>query len=405
MKTKIDLITTTKRYLKWTLLSTLCGLLAGTSAAIFLITLNWATQAREANPVIIWGLPLAGLFIGWIYHRFADEASKGNNLIIEEIHDSKKTLPLQMAPLVLGGTLLTHLFGGSAGREGTAVQMGASLSDLISRFFKIDLSERKILLAAGAGAGFGAAIGTPFAGVIFGMEMINVGRFKLFAWFECLVASFVAYYSAVLLQAPHSVFPTIETGSLSFTTLLWIAVAGISFGFAARFFTVLCHTIEHLNTKFISCPPLRPFLAGIIIVILYYLEGTYRYVGLGIPVINDAFLSPSFFRDPALKTFFTSLTVGSGFKGGEFIPLVYIGTTLGSALAVLIPVPFTILGAVGFASVFAGAANTPIACTLMAMEIFGIDIAPYALVGCLVSYLCSGPNGIYRSQKNGNVEL
>tara|TARA_B110001454_G_C12723234_1_gene436032 strand:+ start:8582 stop:9778 length:1197 start_codon:yes stop_codon:yes gene_type:complete len=389
----------TKRYFRWILISAACGFLAGLSSTIFLITLNWATQTRNASPAVIWGLPIAGLLIGWLYHRFGKEASKGNNLIIDEMHDPKKVLPLNMAPLVLGGTLLTHLFGGSAGREGTAVQMGASLSDQLSRFFKIEMSERKILLAAGAGAGFGAAIGTPWAGVIFGMEMINVGKFKLFAWFECLIASFVGFGTAILLHAPHSAFPSVEIDSFNFIILLWICIAGIGFGLTARLFTLFTHFIEWLNQKFIPYPPLRPFFGGLIIVVLYYFEGSYRYVGLGIPVISDALTSPDSIRDPILKSIFTMLTVGSGFKGGEFIPLVFIGTTLGSALSVLLPVSVGLLSAVGFAAVFAGAANTPIACTVMAIEIFGIEIAPYALIACIASYMCSGRKGIYRSQK------
>lgn len=390
---------TFNRYLKWSLLSALSGLLAGIAAAIFLIALNWATQFRESNPAIIWGLPIAGLLVGWIYHGWGKTAARGHNLILDEIHDPKKIVPFRMAPLVLGGTLLTHLFGGSAGREGTAVQMGASLSDQLSHFFQIEVDERKILLAAGAGAGFGAAIGTPWAGVIFGMEVINVGRIRFFAWFECLVASFVGYCTAVFLGAPHSMFPNIEVGAFDIKTLLWVVLAGIIFGIAAKLFTMLTHSIENLNSKFIAYPPLRPFAAGMIIVLLFYLEGTYRYAGLGIPVINEALLTVASFRDSILKAFFTALTVGSGFKGGEFVPLVFIGTTLGSALSIIIPVSFSLLAAVGFAAVFAGAANTPIACSLMAMEIFGLQIGPYAFAACFASYYFSGHHGIYRSQK------
>lgn len=207
------------RYLKWAFLSGVSGLLAGIAAAIFLISLEWATNTRDRNAIIIWALPIAGFLMGWIYHRWGKDAGRGHNLILDEIHDPKNIVPIRMAPLVLSGTLLTHLFGGSAGREGTAVQMGASLSDQLSRFFKIEIDERKILLAAGAGAGFGAAIGTPWAGVIFGMEVINVGRLRLFAWFECLVASFVGYYTVVLLRAPHSHFPEYVSDGFSFKAL------------------------------------------------------------------------------------------------------------------------------------------------------------------------------------------
>lgn len=387
------------RYIRWTLLSALCGVLAGVAAAVFLISLQWATQVRENHLVIIWALPLAGFFIGWIYHRYGKDVAAGNNLIIDEIHDPKKIVPFQMAPFILIGTIITHFFGGSAGREGTAVQMGASLSDQLTRFFKIESEERKILLTAGAGAGFGAAIGAPWAGVIFGMEVLNIGRLKLFAWFECVVASFVGYYTAVLLRAPHSVYPSISIPQLETKTFFYVAVAGIVFGITAKLFTMSTHLVEYVTNKFIKYPPLKPFLGGLVIAILFYLEGSYRYAGLGIEYIQEALQSPTHVQVPILKSIFTSLTIGTGFKGGEFIPLVYIGATLGSALALVLPISFSLLAALGFASVFGAASNTPIACTLMAMEIFGYRIGPFAVVACFVSYYFSGHHGIYRSQK------
>lgn len=322
----------------------------------------------------------------------------GSNLIIDEIHDPKKVIPLSMAPFILVGTVLTHLFGGSAGREGTAVQMGASLSDQLSRFFSIEPEERKILLTTGAGAGFGAAIGTPWAGVIFGMEVVRAGRIKPFAVIESILASFTAYFVTKLLQAPHSQYPDISHLPFSWTTLFWVLIAGVIFGFAALLFIRLTHLIEKLQS-FIRYPPLKPFIGGLILVGLYYWMGTERYAGLGIPVIGEALTHVVSFFDPFLKAGFTAITLGSGFKGGEFIPLVFIGTTLGSALSTLIPVSFSLLAACGFAAVFGGAANTPLACAVMAIEIFGIDIAPYAIAACYVSYLCSGTRSIYRSQK------
>lgn len=378
-------------------LSALSGLLSGLAAAAFLYLLEWATTTRESNPTLVWGLPAAGLLIGLAYWRAGQNVAAGHNLILDEIHEPKTLLPLRMAPLILGGTILTHLFGGSAGREGTAVQMGATLSDSLSRVFPISIEERKVLLSAGMGAGFAAAIGTPWAGAIFGMEVIRIGKFRLFAVAECLAASFTGYWVTKALGAPHSIFPAIELPSFAWLSLFWIALAGIAFGLSVRVFTALTHLIERSQTRIFA--PLRPLLFGLLIVGLYQLVGTYRYAGLGIPVIQESLLVPATFLDPAFKTLFTALTVGSGFKGGEFIPLVFIGSTLGSALSTLIPLSFSLLAAVGFAAVFAGAANTPFACSLMAMELFGPALAPYAFVGCFVSYFASGHRGIYRSQK------
>jgi len=277
--------------------------------------------------------------------------------------------------------------------------MGATLSDQLTRFFNIEKEERKILLVAGAGAGFGAAIGAPWAGVIFGMEVICVGRLRLFAWVECLIASFVAYYTSILLHAPHSHYPLVEIPAFSFLTIINVILAGILFGLTANVFSRFTHFIERLQKKWVHYPPLKPFLGGLLLILLYRVIGTYKFAGLGIDVIQKSLQSTSSFSDPLLKGFFTALTVGTGFKGGEFIPLVFIGTTLGSALSTILPLSFGFLGALGFASVFGGAANTPLACSIMAAEIFGWHIFPFAFVSCYASFYFSGHHGVYPAQK------
>lgn len=389
-----------QHYLKWAFFSSISGILSGVAASVFLILLGGVTTFHDTHPMLIWFLPAAGFLIGLLYHYYGKDIAGGNNLILEEIHNPKKVTPVRMAPFILVGTIVTHLFGGSAGREGTAVQMGASLSDQLSKFFKIKPSERKILLACGAGAGFGAAIGTPWAGVIFGMEVINVGRFKLFALFECFIASFVAYHTTRILQVPHTRYPALETPLFTLKTMFFVLLAGCIFGLAAQAFARTTHFIERVLGRCIAYAPFKPMLAGFVLIVFYYLEGSYRYVGLGIPYIQDAFASHASFKEPVLKAVFTAITVGSGFKGGEFIPLVFIGATLGSALSVIFPVSFQLLASVGLAAVFAGAANTPIACSIMAVELFGLGIAPYAIAACWMSYYFSGRHGIYKSQKS-----
>lgn len=387
------------RYLRWAFLSIICGLLAGVSSAIFLFALQWVTLTRQSYPLIIWALPLAGLFIGWIYYQYGKDVESGNNLIIDQIHDPKKITPFYMAPLVFVGTIITHLFGGSAGREGTAVQMAASLSDQLTHLFKIEDKERKILLMAGMGAGFSSAVGAPFAGVIFGMEVITVGRISFLAWFECLIASFIAYYTTIFLQAPHSLYPAVEIPNFNFQNIFYVLIAGFIFGIAARLFVFTTHAFERTLNQWIVHPIAKPFIGGLIIILLFYIEGSYRYSGLGIEHIQAALKHPASFKDPVFKSISTSLTVGSGFKGGEFIPLVFIGSTLGSALSVVLPIACGVLGALGFSAVFGAAANTPITCMVMAIEIFGIQIAPFALVACFAAYFVSGRRGIYKTQR------
>lgn len=386
------------RWIKWSFLGAFSGILSGAAATFFLVSLDWATQTRISHPAIIWLLPLAGLGLGWMYSAFGKDVAGGNNLVLEQIHSPQKIIPLRMAPFVLVGTLITHLFGGSAGREGTAVQMGASLSDQLSRLFKVTPEERRILLICGAGAGFGAAIGTPLAGILFGLEFIRIGRIRVLGLFESIIASFFAYLTCHFLGAPHSPYPQPEISGFSLTTFGWVALVGVLFGLVAQAFARFTQFLEHLEQKWISYPPFKPFLAGILIVALYFWERSYRYAGLGISVIQDSFHKVSSLKDPFYKFFFSALTIGSGFKGGEFIPLVFIGCTLGSALSQWIPVSSDLLAAVGFAAVFGAASNTPLACSVMAIELFGFEIAPYALVACFVGYYSSGHTSIYRSQ-------
>jgi H+/Cl- antiporter ClcA len=383
---------------QWIFACLIVGIFAGLSSALFIFVLNLATNFRVHNSSIIWFLPIAGLLVGWIYQRFGKLASKGNNLIIEEIQNTTNPIPLRIAPLIIVGTTLTHLFGGSAGREGSIVQMTTALADQASKFFKINPEERKILLMSAAGAGFGSAVGAPIAGMIFGMEVAYIGKLHLNSWPQCLIASFTGYYVGLLLKTPHLHYPVLIIPDWTFKIFLYVIMAGVLFGLAALIFSRFTYLIDSLFKKTIKIPYLIPMIGGLILVTLFYVEGSYRYAGLGLEFINDSFGSIVTFRDPLLKTFFTSLTVGSGFKGGEFVPLVFIGATLGSALGIIIPISFSFLAALGFSAVFAGAANTPLACAFMAAEIFGWKIFFYALITCYTSYYFSGHAGIYRSQ-------
>lgn len=394
-----DLKTRLVRKGRWTLYSILIGVLAGAAAAVFLILLDRATQMRAEHLSLIWFLPLAGLAIGLVFHYAGSAVASGTGLILEEIHNPRAIVPFRMAPLVLIGTVITHLFGGSAGREGTAVQMGASLADQLSRFFTMEREERRILLVAGAGAGFSAAIGAPWAGTLFGLEVMQIGKLRFFALVECFVASFVAYATCRLLGAPHTAYPSVSLPGYDLSLILCVIASGIIFGLAAQGFMKLTHAMERLQKKLFPFAPWRPFAAGLILVALYQLPNTLRYAGLGIPVILESFAHSAAWLDPILKAAFTALTVGSGFKGGEFIPLVFIGTSLGSALSSVLPVATPLLAALGFAAVFGAAANTPIACAIMAMEIFGWQLGPLALLACWVAYQVTGHVGIYKNQK------
>lgn len=383
---------------RWTFFYVVIGIFAGIAATIFLYLLTFFSDLRQQNGVVIWFLPLAGLAIGLVYHYFGKNISRGTDLIFEEIYQPQKRLPFKMAPFILFSTVVTHFFGGSAGREGTAVQMGAALADQLGRFFKISAEERQTFLVAGMGAGFGAAIGAPLAGMIFGIEVVRVRSLWCKALLPSFVASVVGYAVTRVLLAPHTDFPELHVPPMSMTLFLVVIVAGAIFGSVSQAFIFLTEKMHQFFEK-ISFPPLRPLLGGTILAVLYYYEGSYEYVGLGLDNIQNALITPSSYVEPAYKLFFTAFTISSGFKGGEFIPLVFIGTTLGSTIGVFFPAYFSLIAGLGFASVFGAASKAPLACSVMAIEIFGFGIAPYVFICCWIASRISGARSIYRAQQ------
>ncbi len=389
---------------KWLILAILVAILAGTASALFLFSLEWATAWREAHAWVIWLLPLAGFAVGWIYHRLGKDVEAGNNLIIDEIHDPKKVIPLRMAPLVLGGTVISHLFGASVGREGTAVQMGSALADQLTHLFRMDQQKRRLLIMAGMSAGFASVFGTPLAGAIFGLEVLAIGRMRYDAILPCFVAAIVADQVGLLWGIHHTHYAVSSIPEITAWGLLATLVAGVAFGLAGMLFANATHALSDFGKKHVRYAPLRPLIGGAVVAVAVWAIGTHRYIGLGIPTIVEAFQQQLPPWDFAGKMAFTITSLGAGFKGGEVTPLFYIGATLGNALAPLLHLPFSTLAAIGFVAVFAGAANTPIASTVMAIELFGPAIGPYAAIACVVSYLFSGHTGIYRAQRVGHAK-
>ena len=383
---------------KWLLICLTLSVIVGSISAFFLWSLDWVTSWRESHVWIIAFLPVGGLFIGLSYHLFGSSVVKGNNLLLEEFHSPKKIIPLRMAPLVLFGTIATHFFGGSAGREGTAVQIGGAVADRFTKVLKLSDRDRRIVLIAGISAGFASVFGTPLAGAIFALEVLVLGRIRLDAIIPSFMAAILADYFCTVWGITHTQYHITNVAAMTPINLLWCLLAGIIFGLVAMLFSKSTHFWSDLFNSKIKYPPLRPVIGGAVLALVVYLMGTTKYIGLGVPTIVDAFNIDMKSYDFLLKVLFTSFTLGVGFKGGEVTPLFFIGATLGNVLIWFIPLPMSLLAGMGFVAVFAGATNTPIACTIMGVELFGIESGVFIALACSTAYLFSGHTGIYSSQ-------
>jgi len=397
-------------FIKFTILSVLIGFLAGTATAVFLFCLDAVTAYREEHHWLIYCLPITGLFIGWSYYIYGVQVKKGNNLIIEQHRSEQKLIiPLIMAPLVLISTLLTHLVGGSAGREGTAVQMGGAIADQFTRKLNLTLAERSTLLIMGVSAGFSAVFGTPFAGAVFALELMIFKNCKWADLIPSFLAAYCAHYVCLFWGAHHTNYAIDLIPAISLKTILFVMMAGLIFGLTAFFFTRLHKWLATLFQK-IKYEPLRPFVGGIILVMVIlfmnftnYTDPT-KFMGLGIPTISDAFLHPTGNYDFFLKILLTTFTLSAGFKGGEVTPLFFIGATLGNILIWFIPLPMALLAGMGFVAVFAGATHAAITGIVLGIEMFGLHAGIYIGIASVVSYFTSGNEGIYSAQLKEGIK-
>ncbi|AWB44430.1 voltage-gated chloride channel protein [Paenibacillus sp. CAA11] len=387
--------------LKWIVLGGIVGILAGSASALFLTGLEWATGSRQSHAWLLYLLPLGGALTSYIYTRYGKNSGKGNNLLLETIQGGQERIPLRMGPLVLGGTILTHWFGGSAGREGTAVQMGGSLAAGVGRLLKLDQVDTRIILMCGISSGFGSVFGTPLAGTVFALEVLVIGMLRYEALLPCFIASFVGDRVTAAWGVHHVHFEMGAVPELNVWILLKVAAASIAFGLAALLFSEGTRLAKKMYTSWFKYPATRSFAGGFIIILLVFLFQTRDYLGLGIPLIQEAFAGDAAPLDFLWKLLFTVLTLGAGFLGGEVTPLFVIGSTLGASLAGIMHEPAAFVAALGFVAVFAGAANTPLACFIMGLELFGFDGAVYLFIACIIGYLFSGHTGIYTSQRIG----
>lgn len=401
----------------WVLLAAPIAAVIGSASALFLWLLEFATHTRWSEPRLLYLLPVAGIGIALLYQWLGQPAERGNDLIMDEIHEPGGGVPARMAPLILISTVITHLFGGSAGREGTAIQMGGSIASALTRWLGLSERDKRTLLMTGVAAGFGSVFGTPFAGAIFAIEVLAIGKISHESLIPCLLASIVGDWSCAAWGIHHTDYHEVMVTLPAADWLLLgkVAIAATAFGLVSLLFAELTHALKRVFLRAISWPVLRPAVGGLIVIALVHLLGSRDYLGLGVEsppgerrgvsILSSFELGGADAFSWWWKLLFTAVTLSSGFKGGEVTPLFFVGASLGNALAVLLGAPVDLFAALGFVAVFAGATNTPIACTVMGIELFGADHTLYLAVACCLAYLFSGHSGIYLSQRISTAKL
>ena len=387
-----------KTTIKWFIFALLSGIFIGVAASIFRLILARETEIRQAHSFLILFLPAGGLLIVFLYRMLKDENDTGTNLVLKTIQSGGR-VPFRMAPAIFFSTLITHLFGGSVGREGAALQFGGSIGGTLGRFFRFDEKDQHIMIMCGMSAAFSALFGTPMTAAFFSMEVVTVGIMHYAALLPCVIASLSARSMSYVFGLDAEFFdpgfiPAVSASSLGFAVLLAILA-----GLVSILFCVALHRSEWLFSRLFKNPYLRIVIGGAAIVGLTALVGDQTYNGTGVEVIEHCMngsVAPYAFL---LKILFTAITIGAGFKGGEIIPSLFIGAAFGNLFASVFGFSSGICAAVGMTGLFCGVTNCPVTALLLSFELFGFAGMPYYLIAVAVSYVMSGYFGLYKSQK------
>lgn len=374
----------------------LLSIFGGLLGAAFLYLLMQATSIFNKYQYLVWGLAPAGYFTVFIYNKWGAKVANGHQALATQINQTSQWIPWAMAPLITFGTLITHFFGGSAGREGTAVQMGGSLGASLAKLFQFPLKDQPIWIQMGVAAGFASVFGTPWAATLFVFEAFVKQTPKLSIFLACFVCGLSAHFICHLVGPEHAVFPKIQAVDFSFEQFLKFFGLSVLFGFCSWLYCfqkalwiAIVAKIKLSNTQ-------KAALNGLLISVLFWITDAYIFAGLGVETILKSFeqaVPPHLWLG---KMGFTALTVGSGFKGGEVTPLFFIGASLGNVLAPIVGLPIPLIAALGFCSLFAAATKTPWASTAMGIELFGTETAIPLFVCCWLASKLNPHTGIFK---------
>lgn len=385
-------------FVKWVVFALLTGLLVGLCSCGFHFVFTIANIIRTQNTWIVYFLPVGGLAIVALYHMLKGENDGGTNLVISAIH-SGDHIPIRMAPLIFISTTLTHLFGGSVGREGAALQIGGSIGNTLGDIFKFDKKDTNTMIMCGMSGAFAVLFGTPMAAAIFPMELVSVGIMHYMALVPCVISALTAHGIATYLGVSHSTFVLDFVPMFKISSAIEVSLIAILCAFVSVVFCYTLHITEDTLKKRIPNPYIRIFIVGCVLVIMNLLIGPANKVGTSISILEECMAGTVLPYIFLLKIVYTALTLGSGFKGGEIVPSIFVGAAFGNVMGQLLGVDPTFCAAIGAIALFCGVTNSPITALLIGFELFGYESMPYYLITVAFSYVLSGYSGAYRSQK------
>lgn len=396
--TKAGMKANIRYFIKWSALALVIGSVAGAAGTIFSMGVSWATGFRLSHPSMLFFLPVSGLLIVWLYHSFHEEGNRGTNMVIDAISSNERVTPAT-GPLIFFSTILTHLGGGSSGREGAALQLGGSIGNSFGEWFKLDERDKKIAIMCGMSAVFSALFGTPVAAAIFSLEVVSVGVLYYAALVPCVFSSFLAVgiARAAGLEGEH--FPVEMTPALDLKAMGLLVLLGILCAAVSILFCVLLHTAEHAYRKYFPDARVRILAGSFLFIALTLLSGTRDYCGSSMGLIESSIEGSVRYEAFLMKMLFTAVALGAGFKGGEIVPTLCVGAALGCAFGEITGFAPSLCAACGMAALFAGVTNCPITSLVIALELFGYEGMEYFSIIIAVAFALSGYYGLYASQK------
>ena len=387
-----------KAFIKWIIIALAVGFLGGVVGSLFHESVDYVTHLRTENPRLIYLLPAGGIIIAAIYRLFRRYGRIDTNRVLEAAREHEK-VPLIMAPLIFISTVITHLLGGSAGREGAALQLGGSIGYNVGRAFRLRENDMHLIVMAGMSSVFSALFGTPLTAAFFSLEVVSVGVMHYAGLVPCIISSVTAYGTAQLLGVAPVRFLDVEFCPFSADTATKVIILSLLCAVVSIIFCTAIKKCEHYMEKLFKNVYIRGAIGGGIIVILTLLVGTYDYNGAGMDIIQRAMEGEAETFAFALKILFTAITISAGFKGGEIVPTFFIGSTFGCAFSSMLGLSSGFGAAIGFVALFCSVVNCPVASVMLAMEVFGGEGMLFFAVACGVSYMMSGCFGLYKSQK------